>query len=235
MSQSQLLYKLQEIDLNILQRQKRLNDIIRMMNEQDTVKQAQLAVETATQAVRPHETKAKDLDLQLQSVRSKRVGTEQRLYSGAVKNPKELNDMQNELDSLDRRIKTLDSDLLEALLYLDDAQDTLKQAKTSLDAITQEWEHNNQALLQEKQILEKEVAVYKTQREEALKPITPASLQTYTTLRPQKANQPIALLKGSTCGVCGIEQTSTLVQAASKGDALVSCQSCRRILVVLGG
>ncbi|MEZ4515948.1 MAG: hypothetical protein R3C44_03590 [Chloroflexota bacterium] len=42
--------------------------------------------------------------------------SEQRLYSGDVKNPKELTDLQHEIESLGRRRDTLETDVLEALM-----------------------------------------------------------------------------------------------------------------------
>jgi predicted nucleic acid-binding Zn-ribbon protein len=232
-TQGYLLYKLQEIELQILKHQKRLGDIATELANNASIQQAQRAVDTASQAVTPLNTKATDLNLQLQSVRSKRDATEKRLYSGAVKNPKELTDMQNEIATLQKRDAELDELLLEAMLYLEEAQGTLAKATQALKDVTTQVESEQHTLLAEKTRLEAQVKTLQAQRQEALKPISATALQTYNALRPQKANQPMALLQGQTCGVCGIEQNSIIAQAVRKGEDLTHCKNCRRILVVL--
>jgi uncharacterized protein len=231
-TQGYLLYKLQEIEVQILKHQKRLGDIATELANNAGIQQAQRAVDTATQAVTPLNTKATDLNLQLQSVRSKRDATEKRLYSGTVKNPKELTDMQNEIASLQKRDDELDEMLLEAMLYLEEAQAQLAKATQNLKDVTAQVETEHQTILTEKSKLETQVKTLQAQRQEALKPISASAMQTYNALRPQKANQPMALLQGQTCGVCGIEQNSIIVQAVRKGEELTPCKNCRRILVV---
>src|SRR5262245_5981145 len=102
-SQATLLYRLQTLDPNIEQHRTRLAPIKAALANDERVAVATRAVEAVTQALNPWQTRARNLDLEIKSVAEKNKATEQRLYSGRVSNPKELGDMQGEIESLKKR------------------------------------------------------------------------------------------------------------------------------------
>jgi predicted nucleic acid-binding Zn-ribbon protein len=233
MNQAEALFHLQEIELGILRRQRRLNEIATALENSEIVQTAQKRVDNAENALRPLRAKMKDLELEIQSNVQKTKATEQRLYGGTVKNPKELQDMQQEIASLQNWHGELENRLLEAMVAVEDAESEEADSQANLESVTATWERDHQDLLDEKTQLEQQVADLKQQHKNALTHVTPDSLKTYTSLKTRKNNQPVAAMNGRTCAVCGIEQTSALAQEVRRGAVLVYCEGCERILVNL--
>jgi len=231
MSQAVALYHLQQIDLRLLRNHTRLKEIEIALKDNSTVTSAQAQVDAANQAITPVKTKIRDLELEIQSVTQKTKATEQRLYSGSVKNPKELQEMQEEIESLKRRNDTLEEQLLEMMLTLEDLQENLETEESNLSEVTQDWETQNSDLIAEKQDLEADSDAYKGKRKSALQNVSEESLKLYNTLRKRKANKPISALQDVSCTTCGIEQTMSIAQEVRHNQELVYCVNCGRILV----
>lgn len=231
MNQPQALYQLQQIDLQLLKHQKRLDEITLQLADNDTIKAAQTTVDTATATLAPLRVKARDLELEIQSNQAKAQGAEQQLYSGNVKNPKTMQEMQQEIVSLKKRHQELEDHLLEWMLQVEEAQSVLDQAQDTLIETQAQWQSHYTDLLVEQSDLQAQIEKLGQDRLNALKPITPESLKAYNALRARKANQPMSLLNGLSCTLCGIEQTMNVVQEARHGLKLVQCINCARILV----
>ena len=100
MTQAEALFHLQEIDLQLIQAQKRLTEIATDLADNKTILEAQTQVEAAQKTLTPLQTRARNLELEIQSTSEKIRLTDQQLYSGKIRNPKELQEMQQEIQSL---------------------------------------------------------------------------------------------------------------------------------------
>src|SRR5690606_19989334 len=116
------LYHLQQIDLEILRHRKRLKEIATALGDSAVVQDAQVQLTSAQEQLKPLRTKMRNLETELQTNTQKAKSTEDRLYSGSVKNPKELQDMQLEIDSLKKRNAELEELLLEQMVLVDEAE-----------------------------------------------------------------------------------------------------------------
>ncbi len=229
MPQPEALYQLQQIDLKILSHRKRLGEIASALKDRTDIVQAEQAVETARKALAPVRTKSRDLELEIQSNTQKAKAAEDRLYSGKVKSPKELQDMQQEIESLKHRKEQLEEILLETMIAVEEAESALEDSETTLNTITAAWESDHRDLLAEQSDLEQQIENLQQQREKALAPITEESLKRYNSMRKQKANQPISPMRQGSCSVCGMEQTMAVQQAVRRGET-TTCENCGRIL-----
>lgn len=229
MPQPEALYQLQQIDLKILSHRKRLGEIASALEDRTAIVQAEQAVETARKVLAPIRTKSRDLELEIQSNAQKAKATEDRLYGGKVKSPKELQDMQQEIESLKHRKEQLEETLLETMITVEEAETVLEDSETTLSDVTAAWESDHSALLAEQANLEKQIEDLKQQREKALAPITEESLKHYNSMRKQKANQPISPMREGSCSICGMEQTMAVQQAVRRGET-TTCENCGRIL-----
>src|SRR5690606_32754045 len=90
MTQAEALYHLQEVDLSIAQAQKRLGEIAAALADNSLISEAQSQVDQAQETLTPLQAKARNLELEIQSNSDKLRLTDQQLYSGNVRNPKEL-------------------------------------------------------------------------------------------------------------------------------------------------
>ena len=231
MTQAAALFALQEIDLNLIRNQKRLQELTAMLADNQRISNAESKVAEALKHLIPVQTQARNLELEIQSNTDKIANTEEQLYGGNVRNPKELQDMQHEIQSLKKRNVELEDHLLETMMAIEDGEKLLADAQTKLNDITRTWENEHRQLLVEQSQLESDVKTLRQKREQALEPISPENQQLYSSLRTKKNNQPISALDGNTCSVCGVEQTLAVMKNVRQGRGLIYCGNCGRILV----
>ena len=116
------LFQLQKLDTEIDEKKKRLGDVLKAQKEPASLQKKRQRAETAVETLQKWQTKHQDLTLEVGSVTTKAKNSENRLYSGKVTNPKELSDLQQEIESLGRRKAALEDEVLEALVMIEDAQ-----------------------------------------------------------------------------------------------------------------
>jgi uncharacterized protein len=235
MTQAEALFHLQEIDLQLIQAQKRLSEITTALADNKIVLEAQTEVETAQKTLTPLQTRARNLELEIQSASEKTRLTDQQLYSGKVRNPKELQEMQQEIQSLKNRTRELEDVLLETMLNVENAETTLSEKQADLQQLTSQSENDHRHLIDEQKKLHSDIKLLQQKRDDMLPPITPDSLKIYNSLRPRKNNQPIALLVNGSCSVCRVEQDMAVISEVRKGQKLIPCASCGRLLVYKSG
>ena len=235
MTQAEALYHLQEIDLQLIQAQKRLTEIAVALANNQIILDVQAQVEAAQKTLTPLQTRTRNLELEIQSTSDKIRLTDQQLYSGKVRNPKELQEMQQEIQSLKNRNHELEDVLLETMLNVENAETALDEKQADLQELSSQSESDHRHLLDEQKKLHSDIKLFQQKREGLLPPITPDSQKIYNTLRPRKNNQPIALLVNGSCSVCRVEQDMAIISEVRKGQKLTPCTSCGRILVYKSG
>jgi predicted nucleic acid-binding Zn-ribbon protein len=231
MSQAEQLYQLQEIDLGILRSQQRLQAIAAQLSENQALQAAQARVESMQKQLSPLQARARNLDLEMRSTIEKAQNTENNLYSGSIKNPKELQDMQHEIEALRRRRSELETQLLETMFVVEETESALAEAQAELESARQTWKKTHLELLDEQAKLESRLSQLQTRRQQTLVTIKPESLKIYEGLRLRKQQQPVALMQNSTCAMCGVGQNMAIERAVRQAQTLVYCTNCGRILV----
>ena len=231
MSLADSLLQLQELELALVRGQKRLQEITAALADDAQVSAALAGAQAAEKALSPLRTKARDLELEIQANSQKARASEDQLYSGKVKNTKEMRDMQAEIEALKRRNAELEETLLETMMSVEEAEATQTDAEAKLSDVRASQASDQLALTDEQSALQTQVARLKEQRKTALTAIPADVLARYTALRQPKNNQPVAVLQGESCGVCGVEQTMAIVRQVQLQQSLVTCLSCGRILV----
>jgi predicted nucleic acid-binding Zn-ribbon protein len=169
------------------------------------------------------------MNLELSSLESKAKRSEQRLYSGSVKNPKELSDLQQEIESLGRRQDALEEELLEVMIGVEEAEVEDRQAREDLQQVEAKWSQNQQNLRQEQEELVQRINDLTIQRKQQLSMITPESLAAYDGSLRRAGAPAVVALKNKRCRGCQVSVPANLVKAADEGK-LVFCDSCGRIL-----
>ncbi|MHB8625488.1 MAG: zinc ribbon domain-containing protein [Aggregatilineales bacterium] len=227
-----LLYRLQTIDLALAKGRARLKAIEDTLGQNAGVAAARTALTTVETQLAQWQTRARDLSLEIDSLIEKRDAAEKRLYSGIITNPKEMTDLQREIEALQRQRVKLDDDRAEAELEIEQIESNRHTAQDTLAQVEAAFAQSQAGLIAEKAQLTAEQATNIRRRQEAIAPIPPATLVRYDDLRAKKRGIAVALLKDGSCTVCGVEQTTVLSQQVRIGQQLILCHSCGRILAV---
>lgn len=233
MSQARGLYQVQELELAIIEQAKRMKAINTQLQDNEEVQSLQAQFAAAQTALELVAKRVREMEQQIEAVAAKRQTAEARLYSGDVRNPKELQDMEMEINVLARRRADLDDQLLLLMMEREEAHQTSSQREAALKNARRQQETAHQSLRKEKTLLTGKTEQLMSERRNALKQISPDILKTYSSLRTAKANRPVSVLKGKACGLCGIEQNRAVIAAVSRGDQLTQCHHCGRILIKL--
>jgi predicted nucleic acid-binding Zn-ribbon protein len=233
MGQNKALYRLQKLDLDIDASVRRIRDITAALEHDSVLRQAEAEVTALQEALRPLETRAADLSLELQAVADQAAQLTTRLYDGEVSNPKELQDIQNKITELKRRHASVEDRLLETMISIEDLQASLAEASSRLSEVQAARAAERQALSEELRRLKQDLKTSKAERQELARQVNPETLKLYDTLRASKQGRAVAVLEDSSCSICRVGQTSNIVQQVRQGQELILCSSCGRILVAL--
>jgi predicted nucleic acid-binding Zn-ribbon protein len=186
------------------------------------------------------ETKVSDLtreqkksEAEVAAVRARRDRDDERLNSGQITNPKDLENIQNELTALERRIGTLEDAELELMELLEGAQAELSSAQADLAAVKTDLDQavaaRDAALVV---IAEQEAEA--TEERETIAAGVPENLATlYDKVRGQYGGLGAAALRARRCEGCRLELNSADLAelAGAPSDEVLRCPECSRILV----
>lgn len=231
MSQVQQLYLLQQIDTEIREKKHRLGEVLRAQKETEVLLAARQRMETAVTTLQNWQSKRQNLDLELQNLKNKVKSAEQRLYSGNVKNPKELADLQSSIESLGRQRAALEDEILEAMIMVEDAEAEKTAAEEALQTIQAEWERSQASLKKEQNELALRIHTLTEQRKTRLNSITAESLAEYEAISRKANGLAVVKIKNSLCTGCRLNVSAQKEKDAREGKK-VTCASCGRILIV---
>src|SRR3970282_1189282 len=149
MSRASQLFRLQEIALELDTHRARLETIAEALQGSPTVQAAYRRMDEADGQLAAGRVGARSLEYDNQALSEKIAEVEKRLYSGAVTHPKELQDLQKDIESLKHRRATLEEKQLEALIKAEAAEAQKLAAQTDLQRAEAEAAKMNSHLLDE--------------------------------------------------------------------------------------
>jgi hypothetical protein len=231
MSKAELLLNLQDVDSTIDRLNRRLTEIRAALHETDELMTARSARRAAEESVTQKRAQRKDLELADAGLETRVKEAERRLYSGVVKNPKELLDLQNDIASSKRQKDTLDDQLFAAMVALEEAEAGLKACSDTLLEVEAEWRASQGDLASELTQLEQERVERTVEQTETRAKLSATDLAQYDQLRRRKGGAAVVEMEGSVCGACGVRVTAHILQQLSQADQLARCGNCERILV----
>lgn len=167
-------------------------------------------------------------EAQTQTIKIQRA--ESSLYGGSVGNPKELQDLQADVASLKKHLTALEESELEAMMRLEAAQESLKQAEAHFDRVSARTDAEHSQLVSEQIALSRDREDLQAERQAAVSAIAAELLETYEGLRRLRRGVAVAEVSENACGACGTILTAALQQSARHAAQLVYCPSCGRIL-----
>lgn len=224
------LYRLQEIDLEIDKLNVRLDEIEAILQDSSATRRLKRELERAQADLRSVANAAQSAHHSVQAQREKIKNTEAKLYGGQIQNPKELQDLQAEQQSLKRHLETLEDRYLEAMLEQDEAQQEHDRLTGELERAIAERSDTQEELVAEQSKIRRRQQDLQAEREAAAATVDPSDQQLYAELRDRLGGIAVAILKDESCSECGLTLSAATQQTVRSGSPLVRCSQCRRLL-----
>ena len=175
-------------------------------------------------------------DRDVESVRTRRERDQGLIDSGGVSNPKDLERMLHELESLARRISDLEDVEIEVMERLEAAQTARAEAEAEAEKIAAEFADVEAKRDQRSAEIKAQGAEVTRERARTAEGMPADLMDLYTKLRAQKDGVGAAPLRQRQCGGCRLTLDASILGSirAAATDEVVRCEECGRILVRTG-
>jgi predicted nucleic acid-binding Zn-ribbon protein len=230
MSRVSSLYRLQSIDHELDRSHTRLRETETSLKDADAVVGCRRTLAEAEARLQAARAAAKTAEYNAAAHQAKLEEAQKGLYDGSVRNPKELQDLQTEVESLDRYRPILEDRLLDAMVEVEQAELGREAANQELARIEALEASKNADLLEEQKQLLGMIERLEAEREAAVGDVPKEDLDLYAHLRDSRGGVAVALLQEDSCGACGLIQANSTRQTIRMGAELTRCRQCGRIL-----
>ncbi len=225
---SKQLYQLQELDLEIETGERSLSQMSNQLGESQALIDARhrLTAEKQRLDELKHQQRTAEWDIDDLTIKTK--AHDEQLYSGRIKNPKELSYLQHEAQVLKAKRDQLETQALEIMDQIEQAESNVATLSREFTQVEKEWRSQQQQLAEEIDQLQKKLVELKQKRQALSADVALASVELYEKLRRQKG-QAVAKVAQGVCHGCRISLSSSEMQQV-RGGNLVQCSSCGLIL-----
>jgi predicted nucleic acid-binding Zn-ribbon protein len=230
MNQAFHLYQLQKVDLQIINIQNRIDQIEAIIAKEDRIEKAEGMLRIAIQKLDKTKKELRGLEEIGKSIRTDIETNEASMYSGKVRNPKELADIQQKVNFDKKNRDKNDDAQLDLIMEIENREPEIIELQKLLQQVQSEVATSHSLLLGEKSQLEKQKATLETERHAKSTSINEDSLSIYSRLLKQKHGTAVALVEERSCASCGEPLTPAEWQLARSSAAMSFCSSCGRIL-----
>ena len=224
------LHAVQELDTALLRVARKLRSLDPGTALAQAAEEAARTHAEAAAALHSAEADLRDSELELKSVEAKRKDHSDRLYSGKVTNPKELDGMQHEIEALGRRRGALDEHLLELMETVENLSSREAELRRAADAAREAYEAKAAVTQREEKTLRAEAVRLKTLRAERAALVPSALLKRYDAVRTGKDGVGLACIEDGRCGACRTVLPRNTVLTVRDSVAIVTCEACGRLL-----
>ena len=228
MSIAKQLYQLQEVDIELERAESAVQHIKRQIDECAALTAARTRLAAAKQHLTELNLRQRSLDLDLDSINTRLKKIEEELFSGHVRNQKELAALQREDENLKTNRGNLESRELLVMEESDLAGKNLKIAEIEFQSVAAGWEKEKIKLTADLEQATSVLAEVSLRRRQLAALIEQPVLTVYQDLKRTRGKAVVAVERGI-CTGCRIAQSVTDLQKIRSGQ-LVRCGSCGRIL-----
>ena len=171
----------------------------------------------------------RELDKVREDHRSRLRSREKELMSGRIRNPTELMQMSDEVAHMRARFAEEEEAELRIMEDAEAADEAVRHATRELEVATRNSDEEEPGLRAQLNEWNAELADVVAEKDAVWSEVPPRDQAVFNRIR---VRPPIARVSGTQCTACHVTVTSSGMQILRKGDALVQCENCGRILVV---
>ena len=228
MSVTQRLYELQTVDLELESQEQALGRLEGQLGESEAVTTLRRRLDAESERLEELRRNQHSLEWEIDDIAGKITKGEEELYSGRIKNPKELASLQQDMVMLKGRRGELEDGVLEIMEQVEAATSNIATLGGELETLEAEWRRRQQELMAELAELKTLLVSLRKKREELTAGIDRDIVSFYEELRQQKGTA-VAGVEQGICRGCRLSLSNAELQRARSGN-LMQCSSCGRIL-----
>ncbi len=224
------MYELQEIDLDLGRKAEALHRVVTQLSGNKALEKAEAELEQERQSLARLEKEQRSGEWEAEDIRAKCVPAEKKLYSGSVKNPKELVSLQQDVAALKARIREKEDKVLEIMGQVEEMKAKVADRTVEVGGLRRKWEEGRRELAAERTRLEALLAEGQQKRQALCASVGSAALELYEFLRGGKQGQAVVRVEQGRCQGCRITLPLNELQRVRMDGELVQCNTCERIL-----
>ena len=228
MSVSRQLYQLQEVDLELEANEQALAQVNARIGESRRVIAARRELEAEQQQLEELKKQQHAVEWEVDGYSAKIAEIDEKLYSGRVKNPKELSNLQQEVEGLKGQCRKVEDKVLEIMELVSEGEAKIAALGSELQKLETEWRQEQRQLSAEAERYQTVIADLRQKRQAQVDSADPAVIKVYQDVRGQKG-WAVARIERGTCRGCGITLSTAQLQQA-RSNNMLRCGNCGRIL-----
>jgi len=148
--------------------------------------------------------------------------------SGRIRNPTDLMQMSEEVKHMKARFAEEEDAEMRLMEDADAADEAVRSATANLAESRRRSAAEDPTLREELEGWLAELAEVEAERDSVWEQVPPAAQTAY---RRMRMHPPVAKVVNNQCAACHVTVTSSGMQILRKGDEIVHCENCGRILV----
>ena len=231
MTDTARLFELQKIDSNWEKVRRRLLQLQKLMVEPDNLRAARGQLASTEEQLHNWHARQQDAELTARGLADRIAQAEQKLMSGTVRNPKELDQLQANVAALKRQRSGVDEEGVNALLQVETLTSQKQQNQDALGQQEQQWNKRRAELTEEENKLKRYALQLKAQRSQLVTGLPGPDVEMYEDLRKRKAGVAVATVENGNCSACSVRVPVGVANALRSRAGVTHCTSCGRILV----
>lgn len=228
MSVAKQLYELQGVDLELESGGQALKQIMSQLGESQSVLEVRNKLALGTQRLEELKHEQHSLEWEIDDIVTKLNALEDELYSGRIRNPKELANLQHETSGLKAKRNQLEDKALEIMEQVETTTASVNTMNSQLEKLEAEWRSQQQKLAADMERLKAILADLKRKREMMSAQVDAKVVESYDELKKLRGTA-VAKVEQGVCQGCRISLSNAELQRVRSGD-LMQCSSCGRIL-----
>lgn len=229
---AQDLYRLQESDVQIDEIKAELALLEAELVDQSDLQRRQQTVALYQEHLSSLLNDQKEKEGESSTIRTKIGTVDDEMYSGRVKNPRELQAMQSDRNQLESRQSIFEQELLQLMEQSDELTVNLRSAESDLKNRIQHRAEREAYIHRRLEQLREQLPELESHRHVLTQGVPITDLQIYHRLRQTNAGKSVVRVEGGRCRGCNISLPTQQFQRARSQKEIVQCGNCGRVLFV---
>ncbi|MGI6036701.1 MAG: zinc ribbon domain-containing protein [Limnochordia bacterium] len=223
-----------DVDIGALEKERAeipgMKDIVRLKAGQQAIEKRLQVLQGELEECRKQVRK---YELDLARDRDEQQELSERLYSGQVKNARELSQLEAKVKNLGERIDAGEEKILDVMVKMEDLEMEKAQGEEQFRLIQEQLQEKLAEYQHIHLRLTKGLEELRSLRSELLANIPADLLATYSRMREKKRGPVIVGVRKGVCQGCQVSLSPPLLNMLRKGEKVVFCESCGRLLCPL--